>query len=180
MNSRLILLLCVLAAVFLSGTFLAAQTADTSAASDPLSLVKQGQKLNSEGKQDEALALYRQALEKSPNLYEAHLASGIALDLKGDYAEARNHLNKAIELAPADKKDQALRTMAVSYAFESNAREAEQYEQKVFDARAANRISWEPPKLLMNSPASNSSPAIRTPPIRGTSAATTPLFARLA
>jgi tetratricopeptide (TPR) repeat protein len=100
-----------------------------------LDLVKQGEKLNSEGKQDDALALYRQALEMSPNLYEAHLGSGIALDLKGNYAEAREHLTKAIELAPANAKQQALRTMAFSYAFEGNASEAAKFEQQVFDAR---------------------------------------------
>ena len=54
-------------------------------------LVKQGEKLNGEGKQDEALELYKRALEISPNLYEAHLESGVALDLKGDYAAARDH-----------------------------------------------------------------------------------------
>ena len=139
MNSKHIALLSVFAAALLYGTVLAAQTADAGQAGDPLDLVKRGQKLNSEGKQDEALALYRQALEKSPNLYEAHLASGVALDLKGDYAQARDHLNKAIELAPADKKDQAARTMAMSYAFEGNAREAEKYEQQLFDARAAKQ-----------------------------------------
>ena len=139
MNSKHIALLSVFAAALLYGTVLAAQTADAGQAGDPLDLVKRGQKLNSEGKQDEALALYRQALEKSPNLYEAHLASGVALDLKGDYAQARDHLNKAIELAPADKKDQAVRTMAMSYAFEGNAREAEKYEQQLFDARAAKQ-----------------------------------------
>jgi tetratricopeptide (TPR) repeat protein len=100
-----------------------------------LDLVKQGEKLNSEGKQDEALALYRQALEMSPNLYEAQLASGMALDLKGNYGEARQHLTKAIELAPADSKQQALRTIAFSYAFERNANEAAKFEQQVFDAR---------------------------------------------
>jgi Flp pilus assembly protein TadD len=46
-------------------------------------LVKQGQKLNNEGKQDEALVVYKQALEKSPNSYEAHLESGVALDPEG-------------------------------------------------------------------------------------------------
>jgi tetratricopeptide (TPR) repeat protein len=100
-----------------------------------LDLVKQGEKLNSEGKQDEALALYRQALEMSPDLYEAHLESGIALDLKGNYAEARQHLTKAVEVAPAKAKQQALRTIAFSYAFEGNAGEAARFEQQVFDAR---------------------------------------------
>jgi tetratricopeptide (TPR) repeat protein len=104
-----------------------------------LDLVKQGQKLNSDGKQDDALALYRQALELSPNLYEAHLESGIALDLKGNYAEARQHLTKAIEVAAAENKQQALRSMAMSYAFEGNAAEAAKYEQQVFDARMLAR-----------------------------------------
>jgi tetratricopeptide (TPR) repeat protein len=71
----------------------------------------------------------------SPNLYEAHLASGIALDLKGNFAEARQHFTKAVELAPADAKQQALRALAVSFAFEGNASEAEKFEQQVFDAR---------------------------------------------
>jgi len=98
-------------------------------------LLKQGQKLNSEGKQDEALALYRQALEMSSNLYEAYLDSGIALDLKGNYTEARQQLAKAIEVAPAESKQQALRAMAVSYALEGNAAGAAKFEQQVFDAR---------------------------------------------
>jgi tetratricopeptide (TPR) repeat protein len=112
----------------------AAQQTPTPSATD---LVKQGEKLNSEGKQDEALALYRQALEMSPNLYEAHLDSGIALDLKGSYPEAREHLNKAIELAPPESKQQALRTMAISYAFEKNGGEAAEFEQQVFDTRVS-------------------------------------------
>lgn len=98
-------------------------------------LVKQGQKLNAEGKQDDALELYRQALAMSPNLYEAHLASGVALDLKGNYVDAREHFTKAIESAPAGSKQQALRAIAISYAFEGNATEAAKFEQQVFDAR---------------------------------------------
>jgi tetratricopeptide (TPR) repeat protein len=115
------------------------QTAGAQAApsDDAQTLVKQGQKLNSEGKQDEALKLYQQALEKSPNSYEAHLESGVALDLKGDYASAREHLKKAIEVAPADQKNRALRMMAFSYAFESNSDETEKYEKPVFDALVA-------------------------------------------
>jgi tetratricopeptide (TPR) repeat protein len=99
-------------------------------------LVQQGDKLSHEGKQDDALALYRQAIEKSPDSYEAHLGMGEALDLKGDYAQAREHLEKAIDLAPADSKSQPLRAMAVSYAFESEGAKAEEYEVQVFDARS--------------------------------------------
>jgi tetratricopeptide (TPR) repeat protein len=114
-----------------------AARAQAAPSDDAQALVKQGQKLNSEGKQDEALKLYNQALQKSPNLYEAHLESGVALDLKGDYAAAREHLKEAIEVAPADQKNRALRVMAISYAFESNSAEAEKYEKPVFDALMA-------------------------------------------
>jgi tetratricopeptide (TPR) repeat protein len=100
-----------------------------------IDLVKQGEKLNSEGKQDDALALYRQALEMSPNLYEAELATGIAFDLKGNYSAARQHLDKAINLAAAENEQQARRAMAISYAFEKNAEKAAKYERQVFDAR---------------------------------------------
>jgi len=113
---------------------LAQETSPPGSAQD---LVKQGQKLNSEGKQDEALKLYGQALAKSPNSYEAHLESGIALDLKGDYTAAREHLQRAINVAPLDKKNTALRVMAFSYAFEKNGAEAEKYEKQVFDAQIA-------------------------------------------
>src|SRR5678815_64390 len=100
-------------------------------------LVKQGQKLNNEGKQDEALKLYRQALEKSADSYDAHLESGVALELQGDYGAAREHLKKASDVAPADQKNRALRVMAFSYAFEGNSAEAEKYEKQVFDALLA-------------------------------------------
>ena len=100
---------------------------------DALELVKQGQKLNSDGKQDEALALYERALQLSPNLFQADLAAGMALDLEGKYEQARQHLTKAIEEAPPASKVQALRTMAVSYAFERNTDQARKYEQQAFD-----------------------------------------------
>src|SRR2546427_5570918 len=107
------------------------------AAGSPADLVKQGEKLNSEGKQDQALALYKKALKADPALYEAHLDSGIALDLKGNYAEAREHFAQALSLAPADSKRQALRATAMSYAFEGKADEAAKFEQQVFDQRLA-------------------------------------------
>jgi tetratricopeptide (TPR) repeat protein len=117
--------------LLLAGACCAQQTTAPSA----LDLVKQGEKLNSEGKQDEALALYQKALAMSPNLYEAHLAAGIALDLKANLVEARQHFVKAIEVAPADSKQQAQRAMAMSYAFGGNADEAAKFEQQVIDAR---------------------------------------------
>jgi len=107
--------------------------------SDALELVKQGQKLNSEGKQDEALALYARALQLSPDLYQAELASGIALDLEGKYQQARVHLAKAIALATPEQKIQALRTMGVSYAFSREAGEAARYDQQAFDAQYAEK-----------------------------------------
>jgi tetratricopeptide (TPR) repeat protein len=117
--------------LLLAGACCAQQTPATSAPD----LVKQGEKLNSEGKQDDALALYQKALAMSPNLYEAHLGSGIALDLKANLVEARQHFVKAIEVAPADFKQQALRAMAMSYAFGGNPDEAAKFEKQVIDMR---------------------------------------------
>src|SRR6185312_12556392 len=95
----------------------AAPAAAQPAAPDPAALVKEARKVNLEGKQDEAIALYREALMRSPDLYDAQYGLGIALDLKGSYAEARQSFMKAIQIAPDESKEQALGAMAVSYAF---------------------------------------------------------------
>lgn len=100
-------------------------------------LVQRGVKLSEDGKQDEALTLYKQALEKTPNFYPAHLETGAALDLKGEYARAQEHLTKAVEVAPADSKEQALRALAFSYAFQGDAFKAAEPEMQVFNARLA-------------------------------------------
>lgn len=118
-------------------------------AGSPQDLVQRGQKLSREGKQDEALALYREAMEKAPAFYEAHLAAGMALDLKGDYGAARKQLNKAIELAGPDNQTQALRTMAVSYVFEGNPGKAANYEKKVIDEAIALE-KWQPAAEICN------------------------------
>src|SRR5579863_7846814 len=104
-------------------------------------LVQQAQKLSRAGKQDEALALYRQAIAKSPNLYLAHLGAGIALDLEGKYAEAQEHLNLAVETAPADSRPQVLRALAISYAFEGKPGKSADYESQVFSGRV-NQNDW--------------------------------------
>jgi|ERR1019366_7440133 tetratricopeptide (TPR) repeat protein len=138
MKTKSFFLFCAEVALLLSAVFLSAQpqaSPPSAKTDDALELVKQGQKLNSEGKQDEALALYDRALQLSPNLYQADVAAGIALDLQGNYQQARQRLAKAIEEAPPTSKVQALRTMAVSYAFEHNADEAAKYERQAFDTQ---------------------------------------------
>ena len=124
------------AAILQSG-FLSAQTAQPQPGNDTLTLVKEGEKLNSEGKQDEALARYQQALQKSPKLFQAHLDSGIALDLKGDYVEARKHFSKAAEVASGEQKQQAQRALLLSYVFEGNTQQVEKLEKQAFDAGLA-------------------------------------------
>lgn len=100
---------------------------------DAAELVKQGQQLAKDGKADQAVALYQRAVELNPDLYQAQLFLGVGLDLQGNYEEARKHLAKAIELASQEQTVQALRIMAVSYAFERNAAKAAEYEKRAFD-----------------------------------------------
>jgi tetratricopeptide (TPR) repeat protein len=97
--------------------------------------VKQGQQLVREGKPDEALALYRETLQTSPDSIPANIAAGSVLDLMGKGEEARKYFAKAIEVAATpDSKAATRRAMAVSYAFEGNCNKAIGYEQQVFDS----------------------------------------------
>ena len=100
---------------------------------DPAELARQARALSADGKQVEALALYRQAINRAPELFDAHLGAGISLDLLGRYSEARQHFAKAIAVAPEETKNQALVNMGVSYAFESNARSASTFFRQAFD-----------------------------------------------
>jgi tetratricopeptide (TPR) repeat protein len=96
--------------------------------------VKQGQQLMRDGKMQEALALYRQTLQTSPNSVPANIAAGSVLDLMGNGEEARKYFAKAIELADSpESKASAERAMAISYAFEGNCKKTVEYEQQVFD-----------------------------------------------
>lgn len=105
----------------------------------PLGIVRQGQRLNSEGKQNEALALYRQALAKDPNLYQGYLAEGEALDLQGEYGQARADLERAITLAPTAAQPQAWRELAISHAFTCDTAGAEKAESRAFAAQQTAR-----------------------------------------
>jgi tetratricopeptide (TPR) repeat protein len=97
--------------------------------------IKQAQQLNSEGKQDEALAILNQLLASDPRSYDANLNAGIVLDLKGDYDKAHTYLLQAIEFAPPDRRIQAWRTTAVSYAFQCDLPQVARYEQLAYDAQ---------------------------------------------
>ena len=81
--------------------------------------VKVGQQLIRDGKAEEALALYRQTLQTSPDSAPANIAAGKVLDLMGNGQEARKYFSKAIDVADTpEHKAGAQRAMAMSYAFE--------------------------------------------------------------
>ena len=108
--------------------------------SDASALVQKGRRLVAEGKLTEGLTLYEQALAAQPTLADAHLATGIALDLLGRYPDARRHLTQAIDLAPPELKANTLGAMAVSYAFERRTSDAAAFYQQVYDLdQAAQR-----------------------------------------
>jgi tetratricopeptide (TPR) repeat protein len=115
------------------------QTSAPSTSSEAADLIKQARQLNNDGKQSEAVALYEKAIKvaSGKDLYDALLGAGSALDLKGQYDDARKYLAKAIAVAPADSKIQALKAMAFSYAFQRNANEAAKFENQAFDSQIA-------------------------------------------
>jgi tetratricopeptide (TPR) repeat protein len=112
----------------------AVRTASTNGPA-PQDLVNQARRLDLAGKQDAAVGLYLQALQQNPNSFDAHYGIARALDLAGRYDEARLHFTRAIELAPEDGKDQALRMMGVSYVFTGDVINATRYFRQVFKRR---------------------------------------------
>jgi len=68
-----------------------------------------------------------------------YIKLGQQLDLDGKYAAARQDIAKAIDMAPADKRVAALRTMAISYAFTCNVPDAAKYEHQAIAAQTAAR-----------------------------------------
>ena len=63
-------------------------------------LMKEGEALFSQGKADEALKKYQEALELDPKLYHAALFSGDLYLQKQDYAQAETWYQKAITIDP--------------------------------------------------------------------------------
>ena len=101
-------------------------------------LLRQGQQKLREGKQDEALALYKQAVAAAPDSVQVNNQVGVLLDLMGQYAEARKYFGHAIDVAPdARAKGQAQRSMAMSYAFDNDCKGAEKYEAPLYESYLA-------------------------------------------
>lgn len=84
-------------------------------------LARQAQQRIRDGKEDEAVALARQAVAQNPGSYQAYNTLGAMLDFAGKYADAREAFQKAADLAPTpDNKSRALRAIGISYGFEGN------------------------------------------------------------
>jgi Flp pilus assembly protein TadD len=99
--------------------------------------LKQAQALSRDGKPDDAVPLYRAAAQVAPNSYAANSGAGVALDLAGNYAEARQYFTKAIAMASGADKIRALRDMALSYGFEGNCRDAVPFDKQAYDLELA-------------------------------------------
>jgi tetratricopeptide (TPR) repeat protein len=139
-------LLSSVAALLLCAAALAQQTParPPSPANDLASkAIEQARKANGEGKYDEAIALYRQALAANAKAYQAELGISATLDLEGKYDEARQHIQKAIDMAPEQAKLGAMRAMAISYAFERKAADAAKYEEPAFQAQLAKAAYYD-------------------------------------
>jgi tetratricopeptide (TPR) repeat protein len=121
----------------------AAQTAPQPAAQPPATppdataLASRARRLQTNGQFDEAVALFTQALAIDPELFDAHLGLGYALDLQGRYEPAREHLRRALGRAPADAKATALSALAISYVFDGQTAEAAKRYQQLFDDQIA-------------------------------------------
>ena len=107
---------------------------------DPGDFIKLGQGLMRQGKADDALEMFRHALQLTPDSFPANSAAGVAADLKGDYAAARQYFAKAIQAARSEAdKIRALRDMAVSYGFEGACQRAVTYDRQAYDMETAAR-----------------------------------------
>jgi tetratricopeptide (TPR) repeat protein len=133
-------LLVALAACALMGATRPPQTPAASPPDPAGDLVRQAQQKQREGHPDEALALYRQAVKTSPKSFAANHQLGIALDLQGEYTEAQQHFAQAIQVADSAKqKDQAERSMAISYAFVNDCANAARHELHVHESYLAEK-----------------------------------------
>ncbi len=96
-------------------------------------LIRQAQQQMRLGNEDQALALAREAVQTSPNSFQANSQMGALLDLAGKYQQAREYLAKAADLAPSpENKARARRAIAISYGFEQDCAGATKYEEPLY------------------------------------------------
>ena len=106
----------------------------------PAGMVQQARRLTSQGKLDDAWSEAQKAMQADAKNSDAHQAAGVILDLQGKYADARKHLQEAIDTAANDReKASARRSLAVSYFFERNAKGAEEAEKPLIDEDMAKQ-----------------------------------------
>ena len=123
----------IIALALLTLTFADGLCAQQGTPGDAAALNKQAQQLESDGKRKEALGLFRVIVEKDPANVAAHLGIGRVLNIEGQYAEARQHFQKAIDAASPSELNGALSAMAISYAFEGKAADAAKYYGRLID-----------------------------------------------
>ena len=100
---------------------------------------RQARQLITEGKYDDALAVYQKELANTPDSAQLHNSAGVVLDLMGKGEEGRKHFARVVDVAAGkDAKVSAYRAMAMSYAFEADCQNTGKYEQMALDIRAAD------------------------------------------
>jgi tetratricopeptide (TPR) repeat protein len=105
---------------------------------DPAELIKRARTLSVANDQDTAVPLFERALVLAPDSFDGHLGLGIALDERGEYARAQQHLQRAIELAPDGARERAITALAVSYAFDGRPDESATFYQRLIDSQVAS------------------------------------------
>ncbi len=104
---------------------------------DPGDFIVQAQELARQGNREAALKMYRNALQITPDSFQANLGAGVEFDLAGDYTTARKYFAHAIATSSGADRVHALRNMAISYGFERDCRGAEPYGKQAYEAGLA-------------------------------------------
>lgn len=87
-----------------------------------------------DGHEEEAVALVREVVAKSPNSYQAQVALGNMLDFAGKYEDARGAFLKASALAPtAENRNRAFRAIAISYGFQADCPNVVKTQQPIYE-----------------------------------------------
>jgi len=118
-------------------TLFAAQAAAQPPAAPPdpnAAQLRQAAQQMREGHEEQAVALAKDVVAKSPGSYQAHIALGNMLDFAGKYEEARAAFLQATALAPAaENRDRALRAIAISYGFQADCPNVVKTEQPIYE-----------------------------------------------